>query len=111
MAAEPAAWIRPGRDGCVLTLWVRPGASRAGVTGLHGAALGVRVTAPPARGAANREVLAVVAAALGVRPGDLALEAGAGGRQKRVRVRTLSVEEVRARLAPVLSVDSPPGHN
>ena len=111
MPADPAAWLRPGRDGCVLTIWVRPNASRAGVSGLHGNALGVRVTAPPARGAANRELLAVVAAALGVRPGDVELEAGAGGRQKRVRVVGLSVEAARARLAPVLCVDRAPEHN
>src|SRR5689334_1232048 len=111
MPAEPAGWIAPARDGCVLTVWVRPGASRAGVTGLHGAALGVRVAAPPERGAANRQLLAVLAGALGVRPGDLALEAGAGGRRKRVRVRGLSAGDVRERLGAVLSVDTPPGHN
>ena len=111
MTAEPAPWIAPGRDGCVLTIWVRAGASRAGVTGLHGAALGVRVAAPPERGAANRELVAVLAGALGVRPGDLALEAGASGRRKRVRVRGLSVDDVRTRLAAVLSVDTRQGHN
>jgi uncharacterized protein (TIGR00251 family) len=111
MPAEPGAWLSPRDDGCVLRLWVRPGASRAGLAGLHGSALGARVTSPPAGGAANDELLRLLAAALGVRRGALEIEAGAGGRQKRVRVRGLTVEEVRARLATVLSVDSAAGHN
>ena len=110
MPAEPD-WLRSGDDGCVLTVWVRPRAARAGVHGLHGAALGVRVTAPPVGGAANRELIDVVAAVLGVRRADVALEAGASGRLKRLRVRGLSVDQVRARLAAVLSVDAAAGHN
>ena len=111
MSAEPAGWLRPRGDGCVLRLWVRPGASRAGVSGFHGDALGVRVTAPPVGGAANREVLGVLASALGVRRGDVEVEAGGGARRKRVRVRGLSVEDARNRLAAVLCVDGAPGHN
>ena len=110
MAGEPA-WLRPRDDGCVVTVWVRPRASRSGVDGLHGDALGVRVTAVPADGAANRELIAVLAAALGVRRSDVELEAGTGGRQKRVRVHGLSVQEAWTRLAPVLSVDTAAGHN
>jgi len=90
---------------------VVPGARRAGVTGLHGDALRVRVTAPPVEGAANRELLRLLARLLGVRSADLALEAGARGREKRVRVRGLAVETVRERLVPALSVDGAKGHN
>jgi uncharacterized protein len=90
---------------------MRPGASRAGVAGVHGGALRVRVRARPVEGAANRELLRVLAAVLGVRPGALELEAGARGRDKHVRVRGLPVEVVRARLEAVLSVDRPEGHN
>jgi len=90
---------------------VVPGARRAGVTGLHGDALRVRVTARPVEGAANRELLRLLARLLGVRSADLALEAGARGREKRVRVRGLAVETVRERLVPALSVDGAKGHN
>jgi hypothetical protein len=111
MSADPTPWLRPREDGCVLTLWVRPGASRAGLAGVHGEALGARVTAPPVGGAANEELLGLLATTLGVRRAALALEAGAAGRRKRVRVRGLSVEEVRARLPAAVSVDRPPRHN
>lgn len=94
-----------------MRLRVVPGAARAGVVGFHGEALRVRVTARPVEGAANRELLRVLAAALGVRPSALTLEAGAHGREKLVRVEGLAPETVRARLTPGASVDSARRHN
>ena len=110
MAADDA-WVRAASDGCVVRLWVGPGASRAGVVGIHAGALRIRVTAPPAGGAANREVLDILAALLGVRRTDLGLESGTSGRRKEVRVRGLGVADVRARLASVVGVDTTPGEN
>ncbi|HZP43015.1 MAG TPA: DUF167 domain-containing protein [Candidatus Binatia bacterium] len=98
-------WLAPIAGGTLLHVWVVPGASRSGIVGVHGEALRVRVAAPPEGGAANRELLVVLARHLGVRPADLTLEAGAHGREKRVRVRGLSVGDVRDRLAPIISVD------
>ncbi|HJQ84708.1 MAG TPA: DUF167 domain-containing protein [Candidatus Binatia bacterium] len=112
MSDEPAgAWLEPAVDGCVLHLWVVPGSSRSGVVGPHGDALRVRVIAPPERGAANREVLTLVAHVLGVGAGDVTLEAGGGGRRKRVRVRGVAAAEARRRLVSHRSVDTSGGDN
>lgn len=81
---------------------VRPGAARSAIAGLHGGALCVRVAARPAEGAANREVLRVVAEALGIRGSALALRRGAHGRAKRIVVEGASAAEVAARIAPLL---------
>lgn len=94
----------PASGGSVLRIHVRPGASRAGLAGLHGGALALRVGARPVDGAANREVLAVLARALDVHPADLELTSGATGRNKRVLVRGHSPAAVRAALAPLLRV-------
>jgi uncharacterized protein (TIGR00251 family) len=104
-------WLRAAPDGAWLRVHVVPGAARAGVAGLHGDALRVRVAARPLEGAANRELCRLLARLLSVRPGDLELEAGARGREKRVRVRGLPAETVRERLAGALSVDRAPEHN
>jgi uncharacterized protein (TIGR00251 family) len=104
-------WVWPAPDGALLRVWVGPGASRSGVAGLRGAALRVRVKAPPEGGAANRELLRVLAERLGVRPGDVTLEAGGSGREKRVRVRGLDPGAVRARLLPPSSVDTATGRH
>lgn len=92
-------WVGDGARGAVLRIRAKPGASRPGIQGLHGGALAVRVRARPVDGAANRELLAVIADALDVAPSRLALEAGAGGREKRVRVEGLDAATVVARLA------------
>jgi uncharacterized protein len=64
---------------------VRPRARRASVGGEHGGALQVRVRAAPVDGAANDEVIARVARALGLRRAEVALIAGATSRLKRLR--------------------------
>ena len=104
-------WLRAVSDGALLRVHVVPGAARPGVAGFHGAALRVRVAAPPVEGAANRELLRLLAGVLGIRAGDLALEVGSHGREKRVRIRGVPPETVRERLAPVLSVDRAKAHN
>jgi uncharacterized protein (TIGR00251 family) len=88
----------------VLRIHVRPGTSHAGVTGMHGDALAVRVGARPVDGAANRQVLAVMARALGVGTGAVELASGARARDKRVRVHGLSPAGARRKLAPLLGV-------
>ena len=94
----------PEDGGSLLRVHVRPGASRPGVAGLHGGALALRVAARPIEGAANREVLAVIATALEVAPSAVELVAGARGRDKRVRIRGLDPAAVERRLAPRLRV-------
>jgi uncharacterized protein (TIGR00251 family) len=110
MSSDPG-WLREVPEGAVLRVRVGPGARRAGVVGLHGGALRVRVVAPPEGGAANRELVQLLAAALGVRVADVAIAGGAGARDKRVRVRGMTPAQVRARLGGGLSVDTPEGHD
>jgi uncharacterized protein (TIGR00251 family) len=111
MSSDPAGWLREVADGALLRVRVNPGASRPGVVGLHGDALRVRVAAPPAGGAANRALVRLLADVLGVRVHDVTIEAGAGARDKRVRVHGLTPAQVRARLVAALSVDTPEGHD
>jgi uncharacterized protein YggU (UPF0235/DUF167 family) len=56
------------------------------------------VAARAVEGAANRELVRFLAAALGIRPSALSIEAGLHGRDKRVRVRGVGVDAVVARL-------------
>jgi uncharacterized protein (TIGR00251 family) len=100
---DAGGWIASAPDGAVLRVRVSPRAGRSALAGLRGDALRVRVAAPPVEGAANRELVRFLAAALGIAPGSVAIEAGTHGREKRVRVRGISAADVRARLAP--SVD------
>ena len=104
---EPSPWLAAAPDGVVLAVRVQPGASRSGIAGRHGDALKVQVRARPVEGAANRELLTVLADALAVRPAMLTLESGRHGRGKRVHVAGLDVATVALRLARF--VDKPGG--
>lgn len=90
----------------ILALRVKPHAKRAGLIGWHGDALKLAVRAAPERGRANDEVIAVLAAALGVSAGAIALETGAASQDKRVRVRGLDGVELRRRIDAALGGSS-----
>jgi uncharacterized protein (TIGR00251 family) len=93
-------WLKPHTDGVTLTLQIQPNAKTTAVVGLHGGALKVKVRAPPVDGAANAELLAFLAAALGVQARQLSLVRGAAGRQKVILARGVTPEVAAARLAP-----------
>ena len=91
------------RDGhVVVRLHVQPGAARAGVTGVHGDALKVRVSAPAAGGRANAAVVELVAAALGMPRRDVTIVSGQTGRRKRLRLRGIPAARVAAWLDATL---------
>lgn len=85
------------RPSCRLQVKVVPGASRSEIVGRLGAALKVRVAAPPEGGKANREVLALLAERLG--PAVAAtLVSGASAPSKVVELRGVTDQQAWARL-------------
>jgi uncharacterized protein (TIGR00251 family) len=70
-------------DGVVLSVHAQPGAGRTQVTGRHGAALKIRVAAPPEHGRANQALAEVLADEFGVAKGEVSLVAGESSRTKR----------------------------
>lgn len=92
-----------GADAVVIAVRAQPGAARREVVGYHGDALRLRVGAPADRGRANRELADLLAAALGVPRGAVALERGATGRDKTFRVDGIDVATARARLGAILA--------
>lgn len=91
-----------------LRLRVSAGASRSRVLGPHGGALKLSVKAPPERGKANREVLALVAEAFGVAPADVELVSGEAAPDKIVRL-PLSPGEALRRFAAKRDAEDSPG--
>jgi|GEM_PF-594412 len=80
-------------------LWVRakPGARRAQLT-LVDEQLVVSVTAPPVDGKANADIVACVAALIGVRKSQVRLHTGARARDKELHVDGLDAEALACRL-------------
>lgn len=82
-----------------LTVEVRPRAGRDEIVGWQGAVLRVRVTAPPADGAANQAVRALLAERLGCARSRVEIVRGHTARTKVVRVMGLTLGEAATRLA------------
>lgn len=83
----------------VLEVWARPGASEPRIYwDPWRKRWTVAVRARAQEGEANRELLELLARRLGVPSASLELVGGATSRAKRLRLRGLSLEEVRRRL-------------
>lgn len=78
---------------------VRPRSSRCAVLGVREGALQVALTAPPADGAANAELVTLIARALDVRRSDVVIAMGASSRGKLLQVNGIGTDEVRLRLS------------
>jgi uncharacterized protein (TIGR00251 family) len=92
------------RDGGVrFAVRVHPRASRSAVDGVHDGALRVRLAAPPVDGAANEELVRLLATVLGVSRKDVGIARGATSRSKLVDVRGVSIEAVRSLITEVES--------
>jgi uncharacterized protein (TIGR00251 family) len=105
--AGPGGPVRACAEGASVQLRVVPGARRTELLPGAGAALRLRVAAPPVEGKANEAVVAFVAGALGVRPRALRLASGERSRDKVVVVPGMAPDEVAAALRAAMRGSSP----
>ena len=73
------------------------------MVGVHGTALAVRLAARPVDGAANQELIRLLADALSVPRSAVSVRSGAQSRTKRLHVAGIDPATARARLAPYLN--------
>ena len=91
-------FFTPTKDGILLNLRVSPGAKRTSIEGPYGAALKLKVAAPPQEGKANAEVERFLAKVLGLPRSDVAVVRGASARDKVVLVRSAHPQTLREAL-------------
>ncbi len=102
MSPEKNALTLLEKDGEVrFDVRAKPRAKRSTILGVNEerAALEVSIAAPPADGAANAELIAVLAEALRVPKSSIRIVRGQSSRNKGVAVTGLPANEVRERLA------------
>jgi uncharacterized protein len=76
-----------------------PGASRDRVVGVLGDALKVAVSKPPAGGAANRAIIQLLAAHLGLPAASITITRGHASPRKELHIAGVTTDDVAARLA------------
>jgi hypothetical protein len=84
----------------VINVRVVPRAGKSGVAGMRGDAWLVRLHAAPVDGAANAELIALLADALGVPKRVISIVSGERSRQKRVRIERVTDQLVDSKLNP-----------
>ncbi len=84
--------ITPTADGVLIDVRVTRRASHSGLTGVRDGVLRLRLHAPPVEGAANAEVVDLLARLLGVPRRTVTIVTGGRSRLKRVRVEGVSAE-------------------
>jgi uncharacterized protein len=89
-----------------LRLRVSAGASRRRVLGVHGGALKLSVKAPPEKGRANKDVVALVAETFGLAPSGVTFLSGETSPDKVVQL-TLSPREAAVRWQSALLRSAP----
>lgn len=92
------ATIRPTAEGIGVEVQVIPRARRAGLDGARAGAVLVRLQSAPVDGAANKELIGVIAEALGVSRAAVTIVSGERSRRKRVHVAGVSVAEADLKL-------------
>jgi hypothetical protein len=77
---------------------VVPRASQSSIEGIYGGALKVKIAAPPVDGAANEELVAVLAKAFDVARSRIRVVRGARSRTKSVEIEGVRASDIRLRI-------------
>jgi uncharacterized protein (TIGR00251 family) len=78
--------FRRTKSGITVGVRVQPRSSKKGIDRVEGGVLRVRLTAPPAEGAANAQLIEVLSDALGVGKGSIRIIKGRSSRNKVVEI-------------------------
>ena len=90
-------------EGVIVNVRAQPRSSRAGVDGLQGDALKVRLRSAPVDGKANREIIETLADAFSLAKSRVEFKSGETSKTKRLLLKGISAAEFSERLAAVLA--------
>ena len=83
------------RDGhLIFNVKVVPRASRSELVGEQDGTLRVRIAAPPVDGAANEELIRLLAKTLEVKPSSVTIVSGQTSRMKKIAVKVITAKEL-----------------
>ena len=85
-------------DDIILSVRVVPRASKSQIAGIHEDVLKVRIASPPVDGAANAELLKLLAKHFGTARSAVEIVSGETSKSKRVRIADLTVEAFEEKL-------------
>ena len=90
-----AGYMTETPEGVILSVRAQPRSSKAGIDGLVGDAVKVRVRCAPVDGKANRELIEALADAFGLPKRRVVFKSGETSRQKRILLKGVTAADVR----------------
>ncbi|NLM17180.1 MAG: YggU family protein [Candidatus Riflebacteria bacterium] len=91
----PVFLTKQAEDEFILRILLLPRSSRSEIAGLQGDRLKLKVHAPPVEGAANKEVIKLLAAEINMRKSDITIIRGSTSRQKDLLLKGVNEETLR----------------
>ena len=88
-------WFAETTEGVVVNVKAQPRSSRAGVDGLVGDAVKVRIRCAPVDGKANKELVETLADAFGIAKSDVVFKSGETSKTKRLLLRGVSAAKAK----------------
>ena len=88
------SWYSETPDGVVLNVKAQPRSSKAGIDGLVGDAVKVRIKSAPVDGKANKELVETLADAFGLAKSRVSFKSGETSKTKRILLSGVSAAEV-----------------
>ena len=92
------AYLTETAEGVILNVLAQPRSSKAGIDGLLGDAVKVRVRCAPVDGKANKELVETLADEFGLAKSAVVFKSGETSKQKRLLLRGVSAADVERRL-------------
>ena len=89
-------WYTETPEGVIVNVSARPRSSRAGIDGLFGDTLKVRICCAPVDGKANKELIETLSDAFGVPKARAEFKGGETSKTKRILLRGLTAAQVAA---------------
>lgn len=86
--------ITDNNGSVILTVRVVPRASKSGIVGEHDGALKVRIASPPVDGAANTELVKLLAKRFSISTSNIGIVSGQSAKTKRVRLTGATAAEI-----------------
>jgi uncharacterized protein (TIGR00251 family) len=90
------SWFTENKDGVTITVRVLPRASRSEIVGEYGGALKIKLASPPVDGAANEELVKLLAKAFAVPKNSVEIVSGHTSKTKAVRIAGVSAQQITA---------------
>lgn len=99
MSQIPEGAVTESADGCLISCFATPRASRNALVAWHDNRLKIALAAPPVDGEANKALVKFIAEVLKQPKGNVAVVSGLTGRRKVVAVKAMSADAVKAVLS------------